>query len=455
MKRRELIVYSVSAFVAGALLSPSGGRGALGRSVRAAEAKLETANAAGKSTHAPRGAEEGDTRLSRVLSALQETSELKRGHDLFLAMRDFSAADIIELMARAEKLPPRYAKQLREALLQQWLDVDPPAAEAWIRAHPADEEAWKFWAEHSPERALAEVHAHPEEKWGGMMIDAAISILAASADHQSRAQAVTALPPDAARDRFLAGELGWWAQEDGAAAFAFAHALPEGPLRTQATRMVLNNIARNDPIEAMRLASSMLPELQEKDGWGTLSLIAREGAAKDRNAAMQWVAALPEAQRLGPSEEIARAWARTDPVAALNWATANGTSPSEEVMRNAMSGGSAETLQWIQALPEGAQREGLLLTALVTNSKFTSAVNASTSVGTVLDSLSGLSSETQLLAARSLGSAWGPPENAERSKAWIAALPDGPLRSAAIESACENLGCAKPRHPAARTAAVS
>ena len=230
--------------------------------------------------------------------------------------------------------------------------------------------------------------------------------------------------------------MSWWAAEDRAAALAFARTLPEGNLRTQASKNVLNIFAQKDPIEAMRLASGMLPDLQEKDGWGTLSLIAREGAAKDRNAAMQWVAALPEAQRLGPSEEIARAWARTDPVAALNWSAANGTDPSYELITNAMNGGSSETLQWIQSLPEGASRDKLFFSALVSDSKFNSSGMVSASAGTMLDCLSGLPPQTQLLAARELGSARGPGENAARSKAWIAALPDGPLRSAAMESAC-------------------
>ena len=102
-----------------------------------------------------------DERFGKIASALQETTVLKRQHELYEALAGLDAASMREIVARAERLPSRYSF-LMGPLLDRWFALDKDAASAWVRAHPYHREGWLSWARNSPESALAEVHAHPQ-----------------------------------------------------------------------------------------------------------------------------------------------------------------------------------------------------------------------------------------------------------------------------------------------------
>jgi hypothetical protein len=435
MKYQRILIPSLVAFIGGALLSPSGGRGGLARNVRELEVKFGAAKATptpdGVAVHELIG-RTGDTRLSHLLSALQEPSALKRGHDLFLATQGLSGADIVDMMEAAKKLPTKYGAAMREALVARWFDVDPTAAEAWMRTRPTDDRAWKAWAAHFPERAIAEVQAHPhgDGDWRtAELLRTAIRAMPGVTDSKSEAEKLLALPAGPVRNNVLGNAVADWAQKDPEGAFAFAHQLPLGPDRNHATGDALRQIAKKDPMKAMQLANEMLPEYWKGNRVDVPADIAVEVAKKDFTAARQWVEQMPMEQRGRVAQPLAAKLVETDPARALEWGSANGVDLSS-IMGGAMRKSTADTLRWIEQKPEGPDRTQLLEQAL------SSSGNGAATFGgdsAKFNSLLGqLPPDSQMHIANRLGNYNGGADKAKKIWDWIGTLDDESVRLEAI-----------------------
>jgi hypothetical protein len=113
----------------------------------------------------------------------------------------------------------------------------------------------------------------------------------------------------------------------------------------------------------------MIPELKATlVGNDLVSSIAKSLAEKDATLAMQFAGQLPEELKLFPLIAAGSAWARQDAVAALDWALQNGidisqrfrtetTSTPTYMLGDAMTSQPVQTVDWLLALPDGAQRD--------------------------------------------------------------------------------------------------
>jgi hypothetical protein len=332
------------------------------------------------------------------------------------------------MMEAAKKLPMKYATAVREALVERWFDVDPTAAEAWMRTQPDDDRAWKAWAGHFPERAIAEVHENPRGAGAKDLLQVAIRALPGITDAKAKAENLLGLPSDPARDTLLGNAVADWAIKDPDGAFAFAHQLPLGEGRNHATGDALKEIAKKDPFRAMQMANEMLPEYSQANVADVPAQIASETAKRDFAAAARWVEQMPAEMRRRVAFPIALNLVQTDPVRALEWGSANSVDFNGSILPAAMRKNSAETLRWIEAKPEGPDRDKLLEAALGSSTLGGDSVRFNSE-------LAQLPPESRLRVAENLGGFSGGAENAKRTWAWIATLDDESARLAAIRSA--------------------
>jgi hypothetical protein len=318
----------------------------------------------------------GDPRLSRLLTAVKERSQLKRRHEFYEAVRDVTAAEIVELIARAEKLPAMYRRPLLAALVERWLELDPVGARGWITSHPPDREILMAWARVDPARALEEAFSGKNPRaWQPDILKIAIEALAGPnpADQVAR---VSQLPPGSLRDKMLSERIAEWAGKDPDAAFRFANGLPPGKLRDDSRTQAVLKWAAKDPAEAVARVKQIIPELTAGIvGSALLTQMADVIAQKDPQAAVQFARDLPPEFRNNPVIAAGREWAKTDPIAALEWARELGVDVtrglrtgvggwSGAVLKEAMLNHPDTTVGWVEAFPAGAERDRLMERAL-------------------------------------------------------------------------------------------
>ncbi len=449
MKYFRFLYPAVITFALGAWLAPSGGNGALRRRIVESDAARAAASLA---TPSPAyTAESSDDAAKRhmgdLLSAMQETtSPLKRGHDTYEALRGLSSVELARLLADADKLPKTHRFDARTAVLQAWFDVDAAAAEIWVHAN---KDLWEIWAEREPERALAELHTGKLDPSVNPSLANMIysqAVYAGAKNDRERVAKLITLPADEMRDSALRRELNSWASYDPAGVIAFSEKLPPGNTRRQAVRRALKVLSDRDPMAALKLATAQLPQFQGAGDGEIVSLasLAESASLRDRQAALQWVATLPKDQQSDPNREVARAWAESDPLAAIQWASTHDV-PVSDLIASGMVGKPQQTLQWIQTQPDGPEREKMLVAALAAKSPLTAAGTSNADRNQTLGLLAQLSPEGQLAVARSLGAPNGSDDSFVRSKQWIAALPEGPLRAEALSSAGNFFGSGNSR----------
>ena len=149
------------------------------------------------------------------------------------------------------------------------------------------------------------------------------------------------------------------AATDAQAALERAKSLPNADLRYMALRGVLSYMANTDPSGALRLAVT----LGDYRGNEPLSsVIYRQWAANDPQAAALQAAQDPEGGWRSPVNQVVRTWASQDPTAAANWSLAL-TDPEararsiSQVMRQWTREDATAAANWINALPPGAAHE--------------------------------------------------------------------------------------------------
>jgi hypothetical protein len=251
-------------------------------------------------------------------------------------------------------------------------------------------------------------------------------------DSKAEAEKLLGLPSDLARDQVLGDAVADWAKKDPDAAFAFARQLPQGQGRNHATGEALKQIAKKDPLRAMQMANEMLPEYWNAHSTDVPTEIASEVAKKDFSAARQWVEQMPVEQRGRVGQPLAAKLVQTDPAGALEWGSANEVDLSS-IMGEAMKHSSAASLQWIEAKPEGPDRNRLLECALSNSGNGAAALGGDTAKFNSL--LAQLPPDARLRVAGGMGWQVGGGYKAKNGWGWIATLDDEPSRLEAIMSA--------------------
>ncbi len=440
MKLTRALIFATLAFAAGALVATRNQPDTLRTALRP-----DAPNFAPDRSRAKKlaGAAErtSEDRIGHVLSALQEHARLKRQHALYEAIGELSAAEVATMMDRAGRLPFVSNYYVTMALLERWFDLDPERAKVWVRARPGDQRYWCVWAAKLPENALSEMHLQHYPHSMATTLATAIETVAGS-DKQAQAARLAAMPADATRDIVLTRTMAAWAKTDAAGAFAFSRTLPAGPLRQSTGEAALREWAKTDAPHAAQALVAMLPEL--KPGLNGSSIVADIAGAltagsDNPRAALTWLSQLPAEQRgSAPYVAAASAWAKKDPSAALAWCRENGLDAGGRggaVIGAAMNGDPLKTLQWVQTLPAGDERDRLLERAVSATSKLTFPPVAADRAAMVLGLLQQLPPEAQARAAFSLGWSSGHNGRIEDVRVWTERLGDGALRSAAVEAA--------------------
>jgi hypothetical protein len=318
-----------------------------------------------------------DPRLSRLLTAVTERSQLKRRHEFYEALRDVTTAEIVELIARAEKLPRIYRRPLLAALVERWLELDSAGARAWITSHPPNLDIGMAWARIDPASALEEAFTEKKTRggWGPDSFKVAIEALAGP-NLGDQVALIAQFPPGGLRDHILTERIAAWADRDPDAALRFVNGLPPGKLRDDSRTQALLKWAAKDPAEAVAHVKQIIPELTAGIvGSALLTQMADVIAQKDPQAAVQFARDLPPEFRSNPVIAAGREWAKTDPIAALEWARELGVDVtrglrtgvggwSGAVLKEAMLNHPDTTVGWVEAFPAGAERDRLMERAL-------------------------------------------------------------------------------------------
>jgi hypothetical protein len=388
--------------------------------------------------------------LNRLLSAAQERSFFRKRFEFSQVLDEANATDIKMLLERAARLPQPQADLLRAPLLERWFELDPSAAADWIRANPR-EYFWEvpaIWGHTAPESALAEALAHPEFRYAGELIAAAV-YAEVGKDSAAVAAKLAALPADPNRDKVLRGTVVEWAKKSPLAALEFIRQQPQGKLKQSMMDGALREWAERDPVNASAAVTQYLAEIA-----GTPPAISLAGAvashfgAKDPEAALEWIQKLPADCR-SPETFItaASSWAKTDPLSALDWCVANGVDPNyagtpmpsrwptHSVLSAAMSSDPMKTLDWIQSQPDAQLRSRMVETALCSNSRLTASPASAENVQLVTGLLGQLPADAQESTAYQIGGDSQNRGKLEDVQIWANTLPDEITRAAAIEAA--------------------
>jgi hypothetical protein len=130
----------------------------------------------------------------------------------------------------------------------------------------------------------------------------------------------------------------------------------------------LTNWASSDPVGATKWMQAH-PEAYSvgTDGNETIAMFVRSVAARDVTTALEFADTLAEPLRKQSLMSVGREWATKDPVAALKWASENGLPLTQKIASNmgtilggAILRGPEKTAKWIESLPKGSERDGLV-----------------------------------------------------------------------------------------------
>ncbi|MES2569656.1 MAG: hypothetical protein V4710_06325, partial [Verrucomicrobiota bacterium] len=203
-------------------------------------------------TNPPGAAAERESRISRVLSALLEPDYLKQRHALFSSIETLRAADLGEMVARADSLPTRYRKEVLGVVVDRWFELDPVAAAAWVRPRTAEDEAWKVWARQFPKAVIEELHGTSSFEYDAVgILHEAVNALAGG-DPADQLRLLSSLPADATRDRLIHQLLVEWVSRDASAAFFFAKDSATGAVAFETRQAIFELWVNRHPLEAAK-----------------------------------------------------------------------------------------------------------------------------------------------------------------------------------------------------------
>ncbi len=344
------------------------------------------------------------------------------------------------------KLPAKYGRELKAALLERWFEADQNGAENWLHARGRiSDEIMEIWARTSPQSALREMFGGSGWYWyaPGVALD-----LLAGHDPKARLALLESLPPTKNRAAIMNDELLAWAKLEPAKAFQASKAfLPDTEAKGMA-KAILKRWAKISPAEAAEKAAELFPP-QRAGLFGDdfTTEFAREIAQKDPTVAMNFAQSLDPSLQKYPLLAATAGWAKADPVAALAWGYENGLDlarnghtsrlyTDESVLSEALGKEPEATAQWLLGLPPDAQRDHLLAQACLLQADAASPEQAMTASGTTLAELYGnLSPSEQAQVATELGARVVKDGDFPDLAAWTARFGNGPARAAAIGGA--------------------
>jgi hypothetical protein len=203
-----------------------------------------------------------------------------------------------------------------------------------------------------------------EDRWS-TSAQTAFGVFAAKDLEGARAAAESLTGPW--RAQALAGVAKAWGEKDGAAALAWAHALPPGEARDSALKATLTGWAKVDPLGALAKLDQAPPGGQEMYyGSDTASQVLGEASKKDWNATMEWLRQNPG--KVGPNslEGLQSSFTRrlkADPSGTMREILEGGVAGLDNVFGNSiLNDGYAQhdaVWSWLQGQPKNEKTDRL------------------------------------------------------------------------------------------------
>jgi hypothetical protein len=313
-------------------------------------------------------------RLGRLFSAYQEPMELRRNSQIFEALRNLQPGDFPAVAERARRLDVLKRGALLGPLVTRWFKVDFAGAQAWMLANPKVFNV-EPWAKADPEAALETALANPKDRRSAELVRQCLREIYGD-DLLAQLARIKSLPAGNLRDQAFEAALTSWS-----ARIPPRHLLRWGKLnlcargKGHACRSWRPGQKKTRQ-ERSHSVGALVPDL----GAGVLgnelvTRLAEKIGGKDREQVLAWLSILPAEFRTAPAIAITRQWAEKEPLAALEWCMANGVDPARDhrsgfnswqagVLGEAMAAEPAKTVEWLEALPAGANRDRLLERAL-------------------------------------------------------------------------------------------
>ena len=285
----------------------------------------------------------------------------------------WAEADPEAALAYAKTLTRTTERQVAfTAVFSGWARRDVDAAMAAVEGLKSNDERRAAWsailpelAQKSPERAL-ELHLKNLAKGDtqfGYNFGSIQSIFNTWAQTDPAAAAARAMKLTS-RDRDMAVNsiAAQWASKDLQGALAWAHGLPEGNTKRNATRVVLGEMANQDPQAAATYALTLKGTAQQE----AMSSVAAAWAQTDFTGALAWSQNLTDPksreralQSLGPE------WTRRDPQGAAAYANSLPPGQTKNNLIGTIASSWANTdskaaLEWLQTLPTGQSRNNAM-----------------------------------------------------------------------------------------------
>jgi hypothetical protein len=445
MKLRPILLTAVVAMAAGALVAWNSSAPASGEKQDGAPASEPAPNAAAPVTDAF-SFTAGNPRQVKLFSALKEPLRLRKQFLLFEAIQALQPGDFKAVVDHVEKLPMELSYDLLRLLLARWVEVDAPAAQAWILPRPTLHWGLSLWAKTNPEAALQAVMTLTDRSKADSLVP--IAVQAMSGSPESKIAQVRQFPPSRARDLAIVRLLYEWAAKDPAAAFAALDQIPSGPDREETRSSILKSWARRDPAAALEKLAALLPTLKMGAlGNELVTSLMDQIPDAQRQLALDWLKDLPIESRSTAGIAAARKWAGKDPAAALEWCLENGIEPARGhrhgfsgwgagVLGEAIQNKPLETVAWLQQLPAGAERDRLSERALADSFWLLKKGEAFAKAEPALLRLfAQLPEDAQVRTAHEFGQRHAREGSLTDVRDWAQHFPTGPARANAIAGA--------------------
>jgi hypothetical protein len=390
--------------------------------------------------------------IAEILTTLGRKPGLRQFAALGKPLARLTPEQVSRLMRELSRDPRDVGNDRAQWLFRWWLEHDPEAASAWMAPRlqrvgqdgplggdsiSPEGEMVKLWAKAFPERALELAHANPRSGTTAALLTEVLGRREKSPPSQTWA-VLRDFPDCPGRAKVVAQFISKWSEQDAGAAFAAALALAPGQTRDDALVAALPKLAEQNAAAAF----THYEELGLSDS-ELLGKMVSGAAAKDPAAIAAWLVQLDRGQFGQTAPGLVEKWAAQDPAAAFAWAaehqvrlnvkresmpelTYTGTAiaytsktgPAPNAYSAAMKAKPAETLAWVNSLPDGDDRARMAAGLL----PFAEA-------GQAIQLFDLLPPDERSSAAYNLGKilAADPP----RAAAWAGALPAGSARETA------------------------
>ncbi len=331
------------------------------------------------------------------------------------------------------------------AVLEALAETRGDVALAWIRSLPNDRfkrgviSSWlEIVSKSDPDGALAWALTEktPAQEFAGIFAKLA------ERDPAAALARAAALPAGEIRRQALGGAVGSWARTDPGGALTWVRNRPPDALRAELLSKAAGGFAEANPAAA---AAFIMSSLDGRDRHDAALAVADRWVAADLPAARAWLESLPPEIARDLSPRILTVWGEKDPASAVAFAWKNGGGDGRGgwAMRSVLGDWAARDFdaakQWLGALPPGGIRDAALQGLLADRPWGGGGASVDPrSALEIVSQLSGPMSDSRRSAMSEQMQRWAR-DDFEAAAVWARNLPDRKLSADLLTSALREL----------------